>query len=379
MKSTEKEKRIVQADPANDTDQQRITLKPSGKETEITRELLSSGLATFSDSKSRTGIVGYDTPHLSKHTQTESFLIAQLPVNIQDELQEFIGQKFPELKGEGKGMVFFKGRMHADNIFFNRIETISNARQLPDILITSGINALYERPDIVNQQNYEVFSYTPHPAFAGSGLLKQGSTLRFLAADALVMVADRNHYTQSSLPGEWYELLHPKLEKSIVFCAQTDLYSQTLYAHFVRDFGINVLKQLEKNTLTTLHPIEMVQKLLGGNNSKAKLYVMPYSYARLLDNYIDYQIIWPRDGALLFPIQMLVKKGFYEHRKALISLLTGAEAGRIFARNGFIPMNRNVEYPLHAEKLNWPGWEFLKAENISNIKSEFKQEDDKFM
>ncbi len=262
----------------------------------------------------------------------------------------------------------FKGHLKPENIFFKQIDKIETASKLPDILITSDINSLYHRRDIITEKKFEIFQYDASPVFKKSGLVQTETPMRFIAADAMVIVADRNKYMQTQMPREWYELLHPALNASIVFCNATDSFCHTVYAHFIRDYGMNVLKQLKSNTFQSMHPIEMVQTLTEGNKTQAQLFVMPYSYARLLEQNINYQVIWPDDGAILLPIQMLIKKGVSDKYKKIIDLFTGSEMGNLLALNGFIPVNTKSVIDFRFGKLNWLGWNFINESDLKSIK-----------
>lgn len=369
MGNTDQHKMKVTKNPQEQSIPKRMTLRPLGVSSESTIKLCEE-LSGFRTNGMQLGNVKFDSPHLSNHNKTECFMVAQFPLMVQNEMQDLIERKLPQYRGDGNGVVFFRGQVTSDNIFFNKIEELENVNNLPDILITSDINSLYHRCDMINEHYFDVFQYAAHPVYSGTGLAKQGEVMRYLAADALVLVVDRTKYEHSAFPREWYELLHPALERSIVFCGDRDFYNHTLYAHFVRDFGLNALKQLRKNMHETMHPIDMVRALQSGNTVDAKIYVMPYSYARMVENYIDYQIIWPEDGAIILPVQMLVKKGSYERNKDLISLLTSAEAGKVFALSGLIPVNRNTDCSFVCGRLNWLGWDFLKSTDLRVLKKD---------
>jgi ABC-type Fe3+ transport system substrate-binding protein len=367
-----KEKQQKQESGRTHLELKHLTLKPQEVETEITKELINAGIPVISDVAQLPGVMRFDTPHLSNHHKAESFMVVQLPLIVQNEMRDLLERKFPQYKEDGNGVVFFSGHMNADNIFFKKIEEVKELDHLPDVLITNDVNSLYHRFDIINENNFDTFQYVANPAFSGTGLVKPGMVMRYLAVDALVFVVDRTKYEQSAFPREWYELLHPALEKKVVFCGKTDFFCQTIYVHYVRDFGLNALKQLNRNTLETMHPVDMINTLQAGNKCNAKIYVMPYSYARMFEHYIDYQVIWPEDGAIVLPVQMLVKKGAYERNKEIIHLLTSAEAGKVFALNGLIPINRNTDCSFCKGKLNWLGWDFLKSTDLVELKRDIQ-------
>jgi len=77
----------------------------------------------------------------------------------------------------------------------------------------------------------------------------------------------------------------------------------------------------------------MLLSINSGNKINASIYVMPYSYAKNIQNKLDYEIVWPNDGAILIPIQMLIKKGVYEKYNDVIRFLIGEEAGKMLPEN----------------------------------------------
>ena len=81
-------------------------------------------------------------------------------------------------------------------------------------------------------------------------------------------------------------------------------------------------------------------------------------------------MIWPNDGALLIPIQLLVKKGAYRQHQEVIKFLTGEIAGKIFERQGLLATHPDTcrEYPQH--KLSWMGWNFLENSNLAIMKED---------
>lgn len=348
---------------------ERICQKPNSKETEITNNLINSGLPIMSQRDLQLGTVKYDTPHLSKHNKSNTFMVTLLPRAIQNEFQSLFEKKFPQYAGDGNGVVNFKGRMYPENIFFNKIEKLESIFQFPDILITSDINSLYHNPNgLLNSQNFETFKYSTNEVFTEIRLENSHNVFRYLAADALVMVVNKYKFRYSPMPVEWYELLNPMLKNKIVFPVSVDYHCNTVYLNFVRDFGIRVIDQLINNTLTRLHPDEMLDQINAKNPLNAAIYIMSYSYARHIKTNIDFQIIWPEDGAILLPIQMLVKKGAYNKYKDIIRFITGSEMGKMFAKNGLIPANPNCNIP--SNKLNWLGWEFLNETNMDELKKE---------
>ncbi len=291
-----------------------LTQKPGNIETEITKSLRdgNSAFPILSDKEMNMGIVHYDTPHLKKH-KANTFIVSILPVALQPAFRSLFAKKFPQYAEDGHGSVIFSGSTYLENVFYNKIETLTSVNQFPDILISTDINSLYHRTSrLLNARNFETFQNSLHSIYTDTQISHPSNVFGFLAAEALVMVVDKSKYEATQLPQEWYEWLNPSLKNSIVFCGDRDFHCNTVFLHFVKEYGYVAVSQLAKNTLMRIHPDEMLDSIDSGNHIHASISVMPYSYAKNIQNRLDYETIWPNDGAILIPIQMLVKKGTLE-------------------------------------------------------------------
>jgi len=352
-----------------------ISQKPGNVVTSTTRNLLEckSAFPILSDKEMDLGVLRYDTPHLKKH-KANTFIVSILPVALQPVFKSLFAGKFPQYAEAGRGSVIFNGSTCLENIFYNKIETLASVNQFPDILITTDINSLYHRTSrLMNDRNFETFHYPLHSIYADTHISHPSNVFGFLAAEAMILVVDRTKYENTQLPKEWYELLNPSLKNSIVFCGDKDFHCNTVFSHFVKDYGYEAIHQLSRNTLTRIHPEEMLESINSGNKINASIYVMPYSYAKDIQNKLDYEIIWPDDGAILIPIQMLIKKGAFEKYKDVIRFLTGEEAGKMFEEHGLVATNAKVKNQFPGSKLNWIGWNFLKNGELFTIKEKIRE------
>jgi len=226
---------------------------------------------------------------------------------------------------------------------------------------------------LLNDRNFETFHYPLHSIYSATKINHPSNVFGYLAAEAMVMVVDKVKYETTQLPVEWYELLNPTLVNSIVFSGDRDFHCNTVFSHFVKEYGFEAINQLSKNMLIRIHPEEMVNIIDSGNKINAAIFVMPYSYAKNIQNRLDYEIIWPNDGAILLPVQMLIKKGAYEKYKDVIQFLTGEGVGKMFEEHGLVATNRRVKNRFPGHKLNWIGWNFLKNSEIHMIKEKIRE------
>jgi hypothetical protein len=304
------------------------------------------------------------------------FIISVWPLAFQSAFKKLFAKTFPQYTGNGDGSVIFTGSVNYNNILYQRIERLTSTDQLPDILITYDFNTIYHRGFkrcLFNNRNFETLDFPMHSIYSNTNFKHPSKLIGMLASDALVMVIDRSKFEKKQAPREWYELLNHSLTNGIVLCGDRDYFCNTFYYHFVKNYGFEALKALYNNTLARIHPEEMLQSIHDGNTLEASVYVMPYSYAKNIQIKFDYQIIYPEDGAMLIPIQMLVKKGTYEKNEDIIRFLTGEQLGAKLEQYGFIATNPDTckQYP--GTKLNWIGWDFIENGDLYKTKEKIRE------
>lgn len=303
------------------------------------------------------------------------FMMSIWPTLFQSTFKNLLSKAFPQFSGNDNGSIVHTGALRRDNIFYNKIDKLSSLDQLPDILITTDLNSLYHQGfthDFLNNNNFEALGFPMHPMFSDTSFSDPKNLFTMLGSDTLVMVVDKLKYLSIPMPREWYELLNPQLSKSIVMCGDRDYFCNTLLCHYVKNFGYEAVRQIAKNTLSYIHPEEMLESIHSKEVKAASIYIMPYSYAKTIKNKVDYQIIWPEDGAILIPIQMLVKKGYYEKHIDIINFLTGEILGADLEKNGFVSTNPKTNKSYPDTTLNWIGWDYIAETDIHKMKMKIR-------
>ena len=79
--------------------------------------------------------------------------------------------------------------------------------------------------------------------------------------------------------------------------------------------------------------------------------------------------MWPRDGAIIAPIFMLVKKETESLTKPFADFFLSEATGTIFAQSGFFPStNPSVDNRLDSgKKFLWAGWDFIYRNDIGSL------------
>jgi ABC-type Fe3+ transport system substrate-binding protein len=73
----------------------------------------------------------------------------------------------------------------------------------------------------------------------------------------------------------------------------------------------------------------MVKAATGSSADALAISVMPYFFARHLRDREGISIVWPKDGALVSPVTMLVKTEKRAELQPLLDFLSGAQVAEI--------------------------------------------------
>ncbi len=304
------------------------------------------------------------------------FMVTILPLVLQAAFKDTFFTSFPGFAHSHSGVVTLNGSMYPDNVFYKFLEEPGSIDSLPDILVTTDFNSIYHRPfwdRFLNSQYFERIDI-PSPSFyTRAGWDHLSSPLKLIASDLLVMVVDKSKFLYRGVPREWYELLNPSFTGEIIVPGNRDFFCNTFYYYYVKNFGYDAIRQLALNTCMRAHPGDMLKQIEGGNPLDASVFVLPYSYAKDIEDKFGYEIVWPEDGAIMIPVQMLVKRGAYEKQKRVVDFLTGPVFGSVVQRHGLVSTNTKVFRRFGKTAINWIGWEFLETGDLGSIKRKIRE------
>ena len=94
----------------------------------------------------------------------------------------------------------------------------------------------------------------------------------------------------------------------------------------------------------------------------------------MIDERTPLKTVWPKDGAIVAPIFMLVKKDTEALTKDFVSFFLSEKTGTVFAQSGFFPStNPSVDNRLSADKkFSWVGWDFIYQNDIGALLEKIK-------
>jgi ABC-type Fe3+ transport system substrate-binding protein len=303
-------------------------------------------------------------------------LLALLPCGLRNAFKEAFIQAFPEYFEDNNEEILIDANLNYEKAFYRYIDTLTSPDELPDIFITSDFNSLYHdyfKSNFLNERYFEKLSLPMHQMYEKAGYAHPDGVFSMLTSNALVMVADENKFESGKLPRGWKDLLNPSLSKSIVLRGDDDFFCHAVFYPFYKNMGEDSLSQLAKNTLRGMHPSEMVKAVNFGNTENIAVFVMPYSFAIKIRNPRSFRLIWPEDGAIVSPVQMLVKKGSYQKYQKEIDFITGPVMGEVLEQLGFPSSNAQTGKDYPGGTFNWIGWDFMAGNDLGEVKQRIQK------
>lgn len=266
-----------------------------------------------------------------------------------------------------------EGNANHDVDYYALVDHFESIDDMPDIIVTPGFNSFFHRSFVESFIKPGLF--TSVSTFGGDRhLARMGVTdpqghYTMLAMNLLVMVADHARLGDRPAPETWKDILEPAYRKSVAIRGNRDgTFCETLLLTIHKDFGESGLSRLGKNVRYGWHPSQMVKAATTRSTDAPAVSVMPYFFARHLQGREGISIIWPKDGALVSPVTMLVKTGKRELLQSLVDFLTSAQVAGICAGASFPAVHPEVDNRLPDDAVfKWIGWEYVQDNDIKSL------------
>jgi len=262
---------------------------------------------------------------------------------------------------------------------FDSIKAIDDIANLPDMMIAPGFNRFFY-PSFVERFVKKGFfksalDFEAADAYKEAGVIDPNGYYDIVAVNPLVFLADKSNYPDLEPPKKWEDILSPHYEKKIAFRGHNaDSLCEGVLFETYNSHGIAGIKKLARNIKCRLHPSQMVS--LAGSRKKESPFVsvLPLSFANLVKENNNVQIIWPEDGAVMNPVVMLTKKDCSDDIKSIAKYFLGSHVGELFSEIGFYSLRRDMENKMpHCGKYKWIGWDFLFSNNLETLHDELNQ------
>jgi len=322
------------------------------------------------------GHLGDVVQHDQKEEISKPVLLALLPCGLRNAFQQALFNAFPEYVDAENSKLVVEGNLNYEKSFFAGIDKLNSVDELPDIFISSDINSLYHKRFqrlFLNSDNFETISTEVHSLFDKSNYVHPNRLMVWFTTNLLVMVVDTDKLGVRMLPQSWLDILPESFSNDLTLRGDTDFFCNAMFFPYMKTIGDEAIRLLGKNTARGLHPSQMVKMLNAGNIDGTTVYVMPYSFALKVRNTERFRIVFPQEGAIVSPVQMLVKKGKYIEHKALIDYILSAEMSNVLLQSGFPSANKDAVNQLQSATLNWVGWEYMEDNDIQECKEKMQK------
>jgi ABC-type Fe3+ transport system substrate-binding protein len=266
-----------------------------------------------------------------------------------------------------------EGNVNHETSYYDHVDTITSLDQLPDVVISADINSFYHQRFKRMFRGQGLFRTSPrrlHPDMEAIGLADPDGDFTMLSANLLVIVALSDGLRGRPLPESWGDLLHESFTNSVVMRGDDSFFCNGVLLPFHQMFGLDGVRRLGRSVVQGLHPSEMVKLIDSRNADVPPVYVMPYFFATRIKERGRATLIVPNEGAIVSPVQMLVKRSARPEVMDAMDFLTGRELGQICADAYFPSTHPGVTNPTSHVRMRWLGWDFLNRTDIGALKNE---------
>lgn len=250
---------------------------------------------------------------------------------------------------------------------FEEISQLKTVGELPDIMIAPGIGHFFYEMFTRRFRNADTFAVrgTMSPDFEALGLGDPKELYSMIGFNPLVFLVDSTREPDLPVPESWQELLDEKYAKKVAYRGRDDRsfcegVLLTVYG-LAGEAGVEALGRTVK---CRLHPAEMAKMAGSGRPEAPFVSVIPLGFARMARKSEKVRIVWPREGAAVNPLMMLVKKQASSAVRAFADELVGTEMNRMFARAGFFPLQGSVADVSEHSSYTWCGWDFIERHDM---------------
>ena len=300
-------------------------------------------------------------------------MLSLLPCPLKLPIQAEFESCFSDLSLDGKDFNYLiDGNANNQISFFPYVDYFNSIDDIPDIVISSGVNSFYYRHFINNfiDKGYfvDTADYLPNQQLRDVGIKDPGGNYTVISMNILVMVIDNGKIGDRSIPEKWGDLLEPEFEKEVAIRGKNNLFCETTLLTIFKQHGIDGIQKLGRAVKYGWHPSQMAKAAGNGRLEAPTISIMPYFFTRTIKNKENVTVVWPKDGAIISPVTMLVKKTKAKSLKPVIDFFNGDVVGNICANANFPSINPKVNNKIAPDtQFNWLGWDFIKQNDIGNL------------
>jgi ABC-type Fe3+ transport system substrate-binding protein len=294
-------------------------------------------------------------------------LLALMPCSVKAPMEEELSRRIREIAEKYGQELRFKIMSNAvkQERFFETLAFSTRPEELPNIMLAPGISRFFYKDFMRRFRDTGCFESVCaeelSSAYEELGIADPAGCYDIIGFNPLIMLVDRTRDPDLSVPGSWGDLLRPEYRRRVAFRGHTTKHfcESVLFAYH-KLFGKESLYRLGMSVKCCLHPAEMVKLAGTGRPDAPDVSVLPLSFAKFVRETEKVRLVWPKEGALVNPVVMLVKKDSPPAVREIGRMIAGPELGTFLQDAGFYSVCKHAESPLSGErKYYWLGWDFL--------------------
>jgi len=319
---------------------------------------------------------------LTNDANQQLHFMAMLPCGLQNAFKDFLETHFAENKEQYLGLNYLiEGNVNHELSYYPLLDSISSIDELPDVIIASDINNFFHRSFREKYLDKGIFQtyypFTPNSYLNDIGYPDPTNNYTMLTANMLIMAVDKSRLGERKMPSLWVDILSPEFENDVIIRGEEKFFCNAVMLPLYKDFGFEGIRLLAHNVKAGKHPSQMVKLADANTEESATIYVMPYFFSKNIKN-PNVEVVFPKDGAILSPVFMLVKKTAFEKHKSLLDFLVSKETGEMLTKRLFPAINPDVDNSMFPKALKWLGWNFIQNNDLGKLKADiqtkFKEE-----
>lgn len=261
----------------------------------------------------------------------------------------------------------------------NFIDDYNSYNKIPSIVISAGVNDFYGKDfynKFISKDLFKTNELSKLKNNIGNFEIQDPkSSYHILAMNVLVMVVDLTKIKDRNIPKSFGDLLDDSFINNVVIRGEKDKFCETTLLTIYKEYGMWGINKLGEVVKNGWHPSQMVQNIGKGLDDAPIVSVMPYFYSETIRNKDKVKVVWPKEGAIISPITMLIKRGKEMELQKIIDFFTGEEVGNIFSKANFKTLSKDVvnDFPKEAT-YNWIDWNFIWENDIKTLVKNLNKE-----
>jgi ABC-type Fe3+ transport system substrate-binding protein len=304
-------------------------------------------------------------------------LLALMPCGLRNPLKDHVESYVSAHPDWFEGMEYLmEGNVNHETRYYPEIDRLQSLDELPDIVLASDVNAFFHRPFMDRFVGKGAFRsylpYPPHPYLASAGFCDPDEHFSMFTANLLVMAVDKSKLGNRPVPETWADLLNPAFANDLILRGEDDFFCNAVLLPYYKEYGLEAIRLMARNVKSGRHPAEMVKLAGSGREEAAAVYVLPYFFAAKIRS-PQVEVIWPKDGAILSPVFLLVKQEAVEKHRRMLDFLFSKETAEVLVRNLTPSLHPEVSNELFPGPVKWLGWDFLKNNDIGALKETVRE------